>query len=141
MSVVIKLIDQSEHKHTTVGTWTLDPQTGDIVILVSKMSDWRFEQAVIGHERKEVFWCKANGITQAECDAWDDQYEKLYKSGAVPPSYEPGEDPNCPYHRGHMLGIIEEIATIIDTGANWRDYNNECDELMGIGGKPSTTPD
>jgi hypothetical protein len=34
-----------------------------------------------------------------------------------------------------MLGIIEEIATIIDTGANWRDYSNECDELMGIGGK------
>lgn len=128
----IKFIPQSEHKYTTIGYWTFDEKTGELIITVSLMTDWRYMIAVVFHEMKEAAWCIAHGITQKECDDFDDEFEKLYESGKVQLSQEPGEDSKCPYYIGHMLGEADEALVVSLLGASWVGYLKETNALMGI---------
>lgn len=119
---------------TTVGFWFWDKpkNKGTLTIQVTKMLDWRFEAAVWGHEIIEVFYCWMFKITTEECDVFDEGYERLYESGKVSKSVEPGCDPKCPYHWGHMAGIVWEHICIYGTLASWKKYDNECNRVMEI---------
>lgn len=119
---------------TTVGYWYFSKpgNKGKLTIQVHKMKDWRHELAVWGHEAIEAFYCWLFRITTEEADKFDQQYEEWYKDGTKPLTDEPGCDPACPYHRGHMLGIVWEECVIFATLADWKKYEAECNEIMGI---------
>jgi len=121
-------------KFVTVGYWhwTKPDNKGMLLVEVSKLPDWRFNIAVLGHELIEVFYCWLFKITTERCDRFDESYEKKYESGEVSPEFEPGCDPQCPYHWGHMAGIVWERLFIHGTLASWNKYNDECNKIMGI---------
>ncbi len=96
------------------------------------MKDWRHELAVWGHEIIEVVYCWLFGVTTEEADKFDSFYEEEYAAGRISPDKEPGHDPRCPYHVGHMLGVIWEHVCIRLTFASMLKYEKECNEIMGI---------
>lgn len=112
--------------------WTGPLNTGQLVIQVMRMSDWRFMAAVWGHEIIEAFWCWFWHITTEQADKFDNMYEEGYKTGKYQLTQEPGHDPACPYHTGHMMGVCWEHVCIRVLFASWAAYNDECDRLMGI---------
>lgn len=119
---------------TTVGYWFWDRpgNRGRLTIQVHRMNDWRHELAVWGHEIIEAAYCKLARVTTEECDLFDNMYEQWYRDGTKPKSEEPGCDPKCPYHRGHMWGIVWEEIVIFATMASWEKYESECNKIMGI---------
>lgn len=131
MNILIKRIDQKEHLFTTIGDWRFD-EKGDLIILVSKMSDWRYEATVIVHELIEYFICKNLNVTLEQCDAFDSLFEQEYKLGIQPLTAEPGFDKRCPFHKGHLFGSFMERIMITILGASWKSYVEECYQLMGI---------
>ena len=129
MKLDIKIVPQEQQRFTTIGYWEDDGE--NVIITISQMSDWRFIIAVLFHELIELFWCRANSVTQAQCDEWDESYEKLYKSGEKDLTEEPGDDPNCPYFDGHQWGGNLEWLVVKVLRASWKDYLKDCDRLMG----------
>jgi hypothetical protein len=123
---------------TTVGywKWTLPHNKGTLIIQVHKLP-WRFELAVWGHELVEVFYCWLFGITTEEADKFDSFYEQEYEVGRIPKTAEPGCDARCPYHWGHMAGIVWERICIYGTFASWKKYEIECNRVMGIEPDPA----
>lgn len=118
---------------TTVGYWYWsEPKNrGTLTIMVCRLP-WRFEAAVWGHELIEALYCKLLGITTEEADAFDEYYERQYELGTISKIEEPGDDPRCPYHRGHRMGVWWEHLWIYMTGGGWRKYDAACNKVMGI---------
>jgi hypothetical protein len=118
----------------TVGYWSWDKpdNKGILTVEVCKMSDWRFELAVWGHELIESVYCKLFHVTTEEADKFDQMYENGYNAGTIPLEKEPGHDPSCPYHRGHMMGVAWEYICVYGLLASWTKYVSECDRLMRI---------
>lgn len=112
--------------------WTRPGNRGQLVIQVMRMKDWRHAAAVWGHECIEAFYCWFFHITTEAADKFDLMYEDGYRTGKYKLSQEPGHDPACPYHWGHMLGVCWEHVCIRLLFASWSAYNAECDFLMGI---------
>lgn len=111
---------------TTVGYWNEDEQ--GVTIWIHTMSDWRFMVAVLFHELIEWALTKHRGVTTAQCDAFDDDYEEQYRNGRNK-AEEPGDDPDCPYFEGHQFGNHLEWTVIFILGASWKDYLKECGEI------------
>ncbi len=124
----------TEKGYLTVGYWFWDKPNnqGTLTVQVTRLCDWRFEAAVWGHELIEVFYCWLRHITTEVCDAFDESYERAYEAGTVSKSVEPGCDPKCPYHWGHMAGIVWEHICIYGTFASWTAYEKECNRVMKI---------
>ena len=122
------------HGFVTVGYWSWDKpdNKGMLTIEVVKMQDWRHEFAVWGHECIEALYCKLFNVTTEVADAFDETYEAGYADGSIPLTKEPGHDPRCPYHWGHMLGVVWEYVCIYGLLASWKKYEVECNHIMGI---------
>ncbi len=124
-------------KTTTVGfwAWTKTGNKGTLIIQCAAMQLWRHELAVFGHECIEAIYCWLLGITTEQCDAWDAYYEREYDSGRISKEIEAGDDPRCPYHWGHMAGVVWEYLCIYATFGSWKKYSDECNHIMGITGE------
>ena len=124
----------SDMRFTTIGYWWFEePENrGTLNVEVLKMSDWRFEAAVWGHELIEILYCWLFRVTTEQADAFDQFYEDGYAAGTIAKSKEPGHDPKCPYHWGHMAGVLWEHICVYGTFGSWHRYSQECDRAMGI---------
>ena len=134
MKVKLKRLPGRHPVYTTVGYWSWDKpdNKGTLTIEVSKMKDWRHELAVWGHEIIEVFYCWLFGVTTEEADKFDSFYEAEYAAGRISPEDEAGDDRRCPYHWGHMGGVVWEHIVIRVTFASMVRYAEECNAIMGI---------
>lgn len=134
MKIKLETVKSFPSGFTTVGYWKFsEPENkGTLTIQVMHLSDWRFAAAVWGHEIVEAIYCWLFHITTEEADKFDIMYEDGYKTGKYTLDMEPGHDPSCPYHVGHMLGVVWEHFCIRLTFASWEKYEAECNRLMGI---------
>jgi hypothetical protein len=126
--IEINFIPHKEHKFTTIGHWAVENEI--LKIWISEEICWQNKAAVLFHELIEVFICISKGITTAECDEFDELFEKEYENGIWSKSIEAGFDKRCPYRIGHIWGSRFERIVIFLLGASWKDCNKECDELM-----------
>ena len=118
LKIVIETVDHQ--RYPTAGDWQLKPD--GLHILVSRMSDQRYEFLVGMHEAIEAYLCKQAGISQVAVDRFDRAYERRRKPGD---DSEPGEDPNAPYHKEHMFASRVERMLADQLGVNWRAYDRE----------------
>lgn len=133
MNVKIEIIPHDQQRYSTVGDWyfqdTLEnnevKQT-DLVIRVSKLSDWRREMLVAVHELVEVLKCKHDGISQQAVDDFDKAFEA---ARSIDNFDEPGDEPSAPYCRQHCLATGIERILAAELGINWKEYESELDEL------------
>ena len=124
--------DKKPLGYTTVGywRWTEKNNKGTLEVYVASVKVWRHFMAILGHELIEVFYCWLFHVTTEQADAFHQTYEDAYKAGTIHPSVEPGHDPKCPYHWGHMAGVCWEHFWIFCTFAGWKRYVSECDRIM-----------
>lgn len=128
------------HGFTTVGYWEFAGlmNSGALQVYCAPLSKKRYRVAVIGHELVEAFYCWWFNITTEECDKWDAKFERKYAEGLAAVEVEPGDDPMCPYHRGHWLGCIWERLAIWCSFAGWSQYVSECESIYhGMKNEPT----
>jgi hypothetical protein len=77
LKIVIETVDHQ--RYPTAGDWQLKPD--GLHILVSRMSDQRYEFLVGMHEAIEAYLCKQAGISQVAVDRFDQAYERRRKPG------------------------------------------------------------
>jgi len=105
-------------------------QDDTLFIQISEEICWQNKIAVIFHELIEATWCMSKGITTAECDGFDDLFEREYEAGIWPKSVEAGFDKRCPYRKGHIWGSRFEWLVLWILGADKKALDAECDKLM-----------
>jgi hypothetical protein len=134
MKILIETIPHREQRYPTVGDWqfrTIDrsanglPPETQLLISVSEMSDWRYEALVAIHEAIEALACLHAGVTEAQIDQFDLNFDHLNVSGIV----EPGDHPHAPYHYQHRFATIVEELLAMELGVDWQSYAKEVERL------------
>ena len=124
MNVKIETIPHDQHRYPTVGDWYFEGD--DLVIKVSKLSDWRREMLIAIHELAEVLLCKQRGISAESVDAFDKAFEA---SRSPDNDDEPGDEPDAPYVKEHCIATGIERIMAAELGVSWKDYEQELSAL------------
>lgn len=120
MNINIKVIPESEQRAEVNGCdWFWD-ENGDLQVRVSPQSDWRYEILLAIHETCEAILCKHNGVTQAQVDAFDLEYDKTHTF-----DLNAGDDPGAPYVREHCFATAIERIMAAELDVNWLKYDTE----------------
>jgi hypothetical protein len=86
--------------------------------------------AAVIHELREMFGVLVAGISFAEIDRFDQDFERMVQVSDHPGIYrEPGDDPTSPYFLQHQAATIAERLFIEDVADNWQDYEKEVGDL------------
>ena len=125
MNVTIKTIPHSEQRYETVGDWW-EEKDGSLQIRVSKLGNWKYEMLIAVHELVEVLICKYRGITTAQVDKFDMDYEKKRPFGSLD---EPGDDPKAPYRNEHCIATGIERVLAACLGVSWKKYESTLEKL------------
>lgn len=91
--IIIDIIPQKEQKVSDVGDYY--SENGTVFFRVTDMKDSDYEMEIILHELIERHFNQKKGIKDEVVDTFDSVYKGPFKD-------EPGMDPRCPYHEGHM---------------------------------------
>ena len=125
MNIRIQVIPHKDQRYPTVGDWFYD-RGGDLVIRVSRLSDWRREMLVAIHELTEVLLCKHDGVSQEAVDAFDIAFEERRPEGNED---EPGDEPSAPYVKQHCIATGVERILAAHLGVSWKEYEEELSKL------------
>lgn len=121
LNITIRTIPHSNHRYPTCGDWQFDPKDPSnrvLTISVSDMDNTLAEFLVAIHELIEAMLCRQDGVTEARVDEFDMNWNKAH----IYP--EPGDDPEAPYHRQHVLaGTIERLLAQL-LGIEWEHYED-----------------
>ena len=123
MEIHIKTIPHHEQSYNTIGNWWTDEQ-GVLQIRVSDLGGMDHEMPVVIHELVEWALCAKRGITQAEVDAFDHQFERERAEGEHV-DQEPGDAPNAPYRQEHRFSENVERLLVQELGLDWHAYEAE----------------
>lgn len=127
MIVRLHVIPHSAHRYDTVGDWLFD-ENGDLDIYVSQMPE-PYVQLVFIHEQFEALACRAAGIAEEDCAAFDIAYEECRRLGLPAPCgcsmhEEPGLDLHAPYSKQHYAATQAEWAYAMVLGVDWETYDS-----------------
>lgn len=126
MNIIAK-VDASEIRHPFTGAdWWFD-ENGDLQVRVSKLSDWRFEAALMLHEIAESLICKHTGVTVAQVDEWDKHYDKTHEF-----DLNSGDDPFAPYKKEHTFATAIERIFTGATDVDWLTYDKELEAIPSL---------
>ena len=119
MDITIKIIPHSSQRYNTVGDWQVDP-TGNVLITVSAMSDWKKELLVAFHEIVEYLLCKDRNIPQEFVDKFDTEYEAARSEWDK--ESEPGDAAGAPYRKEHFFATTVERLLATELNVDWKAY-------------------
>ena len=124
MNITIKTIPHSEQRYPTAGDYWFD---GDnLEIRISDVGNWKHELLVAIHEIAEVALCKERGITIANIDHFDMNFE----ADNINHSKEPGDDSKSPYQNEHNLATGVERIMCSALNVKWEEYDGALDKLF-----------
>lgn len=126
---MIACLGEIAHKlqrYETVGDWMVNPLSGEVKILVSKMDDPDYRFLVQAHELIEVYFCLKRGISEQSVTDFDLEYEARRPEGDVS---EPGDDPKAPYHKEHIFATKIERLLAEELRVDWDEYDRTVGEL------------
>jgi hypothetical protein len=89
------------YREVGCGDWFVDPETGDIRIVIAGPDVWDDEKTflIALHELVEARLCTKDGVTQGAVDTFDANFTG---------DGEPGDDPKAPYQRQHRAAMMIE---------------------------------
>jgi hypothetical protein len=123
-TICLRSIAHEDQRYPTVGDWYDDQ--GVTMIVVSKMSDPRYELLVAVHELVEKILCDHRGVKQEAVDEFDRNYERNRLEGD---ESEPGDHPDAPYRTEHCFATGIERLLAAELGVVWDQYNREVVNL------------
>jgi hypothetical protein len=125
MQIDLEVIPHANQRYETPGDWYYDiaPSIPLLHVRASAMSDHRYEFLILLHEIVEAMLCSTTGVTQREVDEFDTGF-----TGTAEGS-EPGDDPEAPYHREHVIAsVVERLAAEL-LSVDWNVYLASLDTL------------
>lgn len=120
LKIGIRTIPHSSQEYDTVGNWFED-EDKMTHILVSDMSDWRYELLVAVHELVEQALCKARGISEESVTKFDKEFEASRQEGD---ESEPGDNWAAPYQKEHVFATNIERLLAAELGVDWQPYDD-----------------
>jgi hypothetical protein len=132
MKITIEVIPHKKQRYDTVGDWfwTNEGKPGEeLTIRVSNMKDRRYVMLVAMHELAEVMLCREAGVTQAQVDEFDMEFEKQRKNSITLLNAEPGDNRFAPYQEQHCIATGIERILAAAMGVKWQDYETELNSL------------
>lgn len=122
MDIHIKVVPPSEMRPEVDGAdWYFD-EAGDLQVRICPMSDWRYEMLLAIHETVEAIMCDHNGVTVAQVDKFDQEYDLAHPNQ---PDLNAGDDPQAPYRHEHCFATAIERILCGVLGVNWKEYDDE----------------
>lgn len=113
MKFEAKSVDPSLMRYVTTGDWE---KVGDHVIMpvvdYGMQDDNAFLVAL--HELVESFLCLKHGVSEEIVTKFDVEHPELD---------EPGDSPNAPYHKQHMIATQVERIVCEAMGLDWNKHN------------------
>jgi len=125
MSEHLTTILHQDQRYKTCGDWRYDA-AGNLHITASFMDNPRYEMLVKIHELVEAFLCGEAGVSQAQVDAFDIEFEAKRKPGDLS---EPGDSKEAPYRRQHEAATTVEKIVCAEAGIAWDDYERTVNAL------------
>jgi len=126
--ITLDLIDHADQRYNSVGDWFLNEHDPThLIVKVTRLPDLAlaFAQWAVGiHELVEALAALAAGVTVAEVDVFDKQFEIDHSHDDL----EPGDDPRCPVFQQHQLALEVERMFIKALGVEWEQYETEMDK-------------
>jgi hypothetical protein len=140
LDVIVVNVPHKQQRYPTCGDWFVLPATHmfpkRLMVVVSKMPDWRYQALVAHHELTEALLCIQHGVDSAAVDEFDMAYEKTREENAYgdySPFYapcgcrmtetsEPGDDIHAPYYKEHQVATQFEREMASQLGVNWEEY-------------------
>ena len=120
MDIIIKVIDDKQHREGISGAdWYFDAD-GNCQVRVSRMSDWRRETILAFHEAVEAVLCKYNGVTVEQVDIFDSPFELAHDNVT-----NVGDKTDAPYRREHCFATAVERILAGELEVPWQDYDDE----------------
>lgn len=120
----------SEMRYVTVGDWFENPKgSGNWIIQVADLGDWRYNLLVAMHEMFEAAIVCYQGIDEQAIADFDMQYERERANGLHSESDEPGFDSKSPYRIAHTFATSMEMALAANLDVDWNLYDNA---VMGL---------
>jgi hypothetical protein len=122
-SILMVVIPHKSQRYPTVGDW-VEPSPGQRMVSVSDVGNDNSNFLIGSHEEIEQHWCKMHGVTQADVDRWDMAFNG---------EGEPGDDPECPYHEGHVIAMKHERELCADYGLDWEAHETAIEGVYNDG--------
>jgi hypothetical protein len=116
--IKIETIPHENQRYDTIGDW--QRLGDDVIIRVSNMNNELYEFLVGIHELIEMYLCEVYGITEKEVDAFDISH---------PEAIEPGNLPDAPYYRPHLIATIIERMLADELGVDWDKYEETIESV------------
>lgn len=131
-SIHLEVIPHANQRYNTCGDWWWEGNFTDsrLELRISKLSSWEKELLIGVHEIVEAFLCRKWGISQAEVDSFDLQFEKDREAGLHDKDEEPGDCPAAPYHNAHVWATNLERTLAFILGVPWSEYEKEVENLV-----------
>ena len=131
LHVYIDSIPQDQHRYPTVGDYWRPAVKHYCLerteIRVSEMQNEAFELCVAIHELVEEFLTRSRGIAEADITAFDIAFEKARAEGSLD---EPGDSPDAPYHKEHIIATEIEKLVAAKLDINWDEYEAAINNLF-----------
>jgi hypothetical protein len=121
--IEIHSIPYKKMRYPTVGDYFDDDSGTHIVVADMQNEDYEF--LVILHELVEQYLCRKRGIKEEDISAFDIEFEKNRTNGYD----EPGDSPDAPYKREHVISSIVERLIAYELNVDWTTYNNKIIEI------------
>jgi hypothetical protein len=113
MKVMIETISHDQQRYDTVGDWQFDGENLNIKVSEIPTSEHGYYEFLVGvHELVEAILCKNQGVTEQQVDDWDLNCDEE----------DPGNNPECPYYRQHLLATVIENILANELGVDLIDY-------------------
>lgn len=144
MDIHIEIIPYNKHRSiyinpvtgrsTTVGDWWVD-SNGIVQVRASEMETPCGSALVIIHELVEVLIesVKRTGALRVPARLVEetDEFDKTYEANRTRDNKEgePGCEPNCPVHQGHMAASAIEMIAAMILRVNYNAYADEIASL------------
>ena len=108
----------------TGADWWWDDADTLQVRIAAEIEDWRGRAALAIHEISEAAMCRYLGITVAQVDAFDAEYQRTHEI-----DLNAGDEPDCPYAVPHTFATAIERVFTGCVKLPWKKYDDQLSEL------------
>ncbi len=125
MKINIETIPHDKQRYPTSGDYWLD-ENQVLQVRVSDTGKDDYNALIAIHELIELTLAKSAGISFKIIDNFDKDFEQLRKPEDMT---EPGDAPNSPYRKQHLIATGVEKILAAELGVDWKAYDDAVNNL------------
>lgn len=125
ISIICHTTAHENQRYPTLGDWF--EQGEALQIRASRVGNHDYETLILLHELVEALLCRKRGISDADVDAFDMDFEDNRSMGD---KSEPGNSAKAPYYKEHQFATCIERLMAHELGVDWNDYERDLDKFL-----------